>query len=738
MNVEAGFSLPIWLFVLAAGVLVAALVVGVVIVALLVAGSSGRPPKLPRVLPLTPSAKRLIANVVSIGAVLVWGAALISCMANYGNGPWPPAAQMGVIFGTGVMIALQLVVSRWAYPRRWQERRKRLGLDLDPIEPTPLPVAKPVAARRSPRIARREPAGIGYSFVASAWVVAGFAVVIFLVMFLATTRHRPMSVRWADDLSAGSVIFVGLIVCPLALLTFARLLWINRNQPAASVQYAHETAPRPAEPVPVPVAVQPEAVVTLAPAPPRACPKCAAPIAAGSPEGLCPRCLLQQVLPSEPRLSPTTGYAPFLPPTVAEVAEFFPQLEILGLIGQGGMGAVYLARQRALDRTVALKLIRVRDDDPTFAERFAREAKAMARLSHPNIVAVHESGEAGGLPYLVMEYVDGVTLRDAMRAKQLSPAEALAVIPQICDALEYAHRQGVVHRDVKPENILLDRAGKVKIADFGLAKLADPDGLSLTGTQQAMGTPHYMAPEQWERPGEVDHRADIYALGVVLYELLTGELPLGRFDPPSSKVQIDVRIDEVVLRALAKEPVRRYQHASEVKTALEHLHATTGWVRTPTFREYKSKRTLLGWPLVHVVSGRDSRTGRAKTAKGWIAVGDESAVGGIAVAGGSAVGAVAVSGGISVGLFALAGGMALGGITVAGGMAAGALLSVAGGMSASFGFALAGGMAAGRFALAGGHGAGSNVLASNRHDADFGEQLSEWIEDIWDDYLWPF
>src|SRR5207248_3444841 len=176
--------------------------------------------------------------------------------------------------------------------------------------------------------------------------------------------------------------------------------------------------------------------------------------------------------------------------------------------------------------------------------------------------------------------------------KKLTPVAALAVVPQLCDALEYAHSQGVVHRDVKPENILLTRDGRVKIADFGLAKVADPAGVSLTGTRQAMGTPHYMAPEQWERPGEVDHRADIYALGVVLYELLTGELPLGRFDPPSQKIKLDIRIDDVVLRALAKEPDRRYQHAGQVKTDLERIGSGSGWrVSGPAAR---SRRAMLG------------------------------------------------------------------------------------------------------------------------------------------------
>jgi hypothetical protein len=146
----------------------------------------------------------------------------------------------------------------------------------------------------------------------------------------------------------------------------------------------------------------------------------------------------------------------------------------------------------------------------------------------------------------------------------------LAIVPQICDALQYAHDQGVVHRDIKPENILLDRSGRVKIADFGLAKMLGkgPDDFTLTRSQQVMGTPRYMAPEQIEKPLMVDHRADIYSLGVVLYEMLTGELPLGRFVPPSHKVQLDVRIDEVVLRALEKEPERRFQRASQVKSEL--------------------------------------------------------------------------------------------------------------------------------------------------------------------------
>jgi serine/threonine protein kinase len=268
----------------------------------------------------------------------------------------------------------------------------------------------------------------------------------------------------------------------------------------------------------------------------------------------------------------------------ADLARHFPHLEILGLLGRGGMGVVYKARQRDLDRVVALKILPPPGNlDPAFAERFTREARALARLEHPGIVAVHDFGQSDGLCYLVLQFVDGANLRQLLRAGQLGPAEALRIVPQICAALQYAHEQGVVHRDIKPENILLDRRGHVKIADFGLAKLVGPELTDrvLTGSGEVMGTPHYMAPEQLERPLAVDHRADIYSLGVVFYEMLTGELPLGRFAPPSRKVPVDVRFDPVVLRALEKEPERRYQHAGDVKTEVEAISPGPGPTPAP-------------------------------------------------------------------------------------------------------------------------------------------------------------
>jgi uncharacterized delta-60 repeat protein len=268
----------------------------------------------------------------------------------------------------------------------------------------------------------------------------------------------------------------------------------------------------------------------------------------------------------------------FVPPSVEQVAKLFPQLEIIELLGQGGMGAVYKARQPRLNRFVALKILSPeKRTDPRFAERFEREARALAWLDHPNIVTVYDFGEMQGNFYLLMEFVDGMTLRQLLQARSLASAEALAIVAQICQALQYAHEQGIIHRDIKPENILLDKKGRVKIADFGLAKLLvrEPQNISLTGAADVVGTAHYMAPEQIEKPQTVDHRADIYSLGVVFYEMLTGELPLGNFQPPSQKVQIDVRLDDVVLHALEKEPERRYQKASEVETAVDTIASTT-------------------------------------------------------------------------------------------------------------------------------------------------------------------
>ncbi|MFO1488587.1 MAG: protein kinase [Verrucomicrobiota bacterium] len=319
------------------------------------------------------------------------------------------------------------------------------------------------------------------------------------------------------------------------------------------------------------------------------CPQCGQALQSGAPQGLCPACLMAGAFATG---TDAGGAAKrFSPPTVPELAAKFPQLEVLEFIGQGGMGAVYKARQKQLDRIVALKILPPDiGHDAAFADRFAREAKALAKLNHPGIVTIHDFGQAEGLFFFVMEYVDGVNLRQLLGRERVSAREALAIVPQICDALQFAHDQGIVHRDIKPENILMDRRGRVKVADFGLAKIVGNDGRAdlpvsqggeaaqqhrptndLTDAGKVMGTPQYMSPEQIQAPGEVDHRADIYALGVVFYQMLTGELPGKKIEPPSKKVSIDVRLDEVVLRALEKKPELRYQQASILKTQVETI-----------------------------------------------------------------------------------------------------------------------------------------------------------------------
>ncbi len=365
------------------------------------------------------------------------------------------------------------------------------------------------------------------------------------------------------------------------------------------------------------------------------CPECGAELPARTGDQPCPACLMRLGLASWQSGGDSVGatesdsaaarLGQFQTPSIEELSRQIPELEILELIGQGGMGAVYKARQKSLGRIVALKVLKADlAAVPEFAERFAREAKSLAQLNHRNIVTVHDFGQRDGLCYLVMEYVEGANLRRVLEAGKLSPEEALRLVPDLCDALQYAHDAGVVHRDIKPENILLDEAGRVKIADFGLAKLVGQPDARLTATHQVMGTLRYMAPEQMEGAGGVDHRADIYSLGVIIYEMLTGELPIGRFAPPSAKAQIDVRLDEVVLRALEREPQRRYQHASEVKTDIEAISGSPPLVApvvrcgdAAPFLPQSDHRRGLGALLLHLRSGLpDDRPGRVASDHG--------------------------------------------------------------------------------------------------------------------------
>lgn len=376
----------------------------------------------------------------------------------------------------------------------------------------------------------------------------------------------------------------------------------------------------------------------------RFCTSCRTELATDSLPGLCPQCLEAQTRSASDALPRGAGI-PFAPPHPQALGILFPQLDILNLIGAGGMGAVYRARQRGLDRMVALKVLAPSmSSDPAFAERFAREARTLARLNHPNIVDVYDLGQAGPLYYFLMEFVDGLNLRQSLQAHRMTLRETLAIVPQICEALEYAHEEGVVHRDIKPENILLDQKGRVKITDFGISKLLGAtQATPLTQPSHILGTMHYMAPEQFENPLTVDHRADLYSLGVVFYEMLTGELPLGRFALPSRKAGVDSRLDEVVLKTLEKDPELRCQEASEVRVQVEAISGmptrlTPAVLRKLSF-EYRSQTTVFGWPLVHIATGVDPASGRKRTAKGIIAMG--CAPRGVIAFGDVAVGVVA-------------------------------------------------------------------------------------------------
>jgi eukaryotic-like serine/threonine-protein kinase len=269
------------------------------------------------------------------------------------------------------------------------------------------------------------------------------------------------------------------------------------------------------------------------------------------------------------------------------------------LLGVGGMASVYLATDRVLERQVAVKVLRASDvQDPLFVERFRCEARAAARLSHPNIVAVFDSGSDAEQPYLVMEYVPGESLAQLLhRQGRLAPRRAVELAIQVCADLAAAHAQGLVHRDIKPANVLVGPDVGVKVADFGIVKASA--ATTLTGTGTVLGTAAYLSPEQ-AQGGPVDARSDLYGLGCVLYELLCGSPPFGSGvdrspvaiatrhvseppEPPSARnPQVDPALQAVVLTALAKDPAQRYQSAIEMHHALERVLAGDAAPALPT------------------------------------------------------------------------------------------------------------------------------------------------------------
>ncbi len=251
-----------------------------------------------------------------------------------------------------------------------------------------------------------------------------------------------------------------------------------------------------------------------------------------------------------------------------------PGYTIEKLLGRGGMGAVYKGVQSNLDRPVAIKILPpgVDQEDPSFAERFKNEARLMARLNNPAVVSVHDFGlTTDGLLYFAMEYVDGTDVSQMIRSQgKLPPDHALAITAHVCDALSAAHELGIVHRDIKPANVLINMKGQVKVADFGLAKIEDPGQHGLTKTGYAMGTPDFVAPEVLMLGSHIDGRADLYAVGVMLYQMLTGEVPRGAFKPATARLPgLDPRFDPIILKAMQSDREERYQSSTELRRDLD-------------------------------------------------------------------------------------------------------------------------------------------------------------------------
>jgi serine/threonine protein kinase len=267
-------------------------------------------------------------------------------------------------------------------------------------------------------------------------------------------------------------------------------------------------------------------------------------------------------------------------------------------LGRGGMGAVYLAEQPSLGREVAIKeLSAAAAADPSALARFIQEAQVMGRTSHPNIVQVHDLEQVGAASYLILEYVQGRSLREYQHSAPLSLAQSFALMKGLLDALDYAHRHNVVHRDVKPENVLVSGEGDVKVADFGVARLTDEPGPSTaTRTGTTVGTPQYMSPEQVSS-SKVDGRSDLYSAGIVLYELVCGRPPFtaapsdGPFTlmakhaqapPPPPALHrpgLDGELERVMLKALSKSPDDRYQTGADFARELAAVadRLTPGW-----------------------------------------------------------------------------------------------------------------------------------------------------------------
>lgn len=294
---------------------------------------------------------------------------------------------------------------------------------------------------------------------------------------------------------------------------------------------------------------------------------------------------------AKPATKPAAAAAPSTGQAAGKTEEPMPErmgnFRIIRKLGQGGMGAVYLAHQENLDRQVALKVMAPAvAQRPGFVERFYREARAMAKLDHPNVVRGFDVGEANGQHYVAMELIDGKSMQDWLnQLKQLDVGDAIHVTIKAADALQHAHDMGLIHRDIKPDNMLVTSKGVVKVSDLGLAKQVDEDN-SMTQSGTGLGTPYYMPPEQARNAKHVDHRSDIYALGSTLYHFVTGRYPFtgestlelilakekGTFTPANRiNKNVPERLALMIDKCLAKDPKHRYQSCNDLIRDLESL-----------------------------------------------------------------------------------------------------------------------------------------------------------------------
>ena len=293
----------------------------------------------------------------------------------------------------------------------------------------------------------------------------------------------------------------------------------------------------------------------------------------------------------------------WVPPQVDVLRDLLPQYEITALVARGGMGAIYRGWQGSLKRAVAIKVMpgAMEDSELRFTARFKQEAQAMAKLAHPHIVAVFDAGEVAGWLFFVMEFIEGTDVAQILAdGEGMDPRQVVQILSAVCEALAFAHEEGIIHRDIKPSNIMLDTRGRVKVADFGLAKTLHPEAPLLTDEHVAIGTPDFMAPESLRPGAQVDGRADLYAVGVMLYQMLTGSIPRGRFKLPSQVMpQLSRAFDTLVDKAMQPHPDNRYQTAREMKAALEQAGLTNGVKQTMPARitSGKAKSSALRWGL---------------------------------------------------------------------------------------------------------------------------------------------